>query len=262
MSKDCGSAGSCSDCQKAEEKDKKKGSRLSRLYFWLFVILAIMSAFLLWSARSDTFINKNGGGINSSYFAAIISILLAIMFGLFAFVRFIRSRSIAGGLFLTTSISTGVFLGSSQIVAAIIPPTAAAITNNPDAVNTGYSAIVGLAQIGLFALWFLLLLLTIYTQVSPVKKIDKILAKICDNEEVRKVRVGKSRQYKTISERLELIAERNNARIRKEQASRASAAKQRVAAKQRAEEIKKKKEEIERKQSEIDNRIAENESSI
>jgi len=237
----------CSTCQIQEDKAHKKGSKISRLYFWLFIILAIMSAFMLWSARGDAFINKNGGGVNTSYLAAIIAVCLAVMFGLFVFVRFIRTRSVAGGLFMTTAISTGIFLAGSQAATAIIPPTAAAFTNNPEAVNSGYQAIVSLAQIGLFALWFLFLLLTIYVQVSPVKKIDKVLAKICDGEEVRKVRIGKSRQYRIISEKLEVLSRTNNERIKKEQREREQATARRLASKLRSEERRAKQAKIEEK---------------
>ena len=236
----------CSQCQKIEDKVKKKGSRLSRLYFWLFIVLAIMSAFLLWSARGDAFINKSGGGINSSYLASIIAILLSVMFGLFTFVRFIRTRSIAGGLFMTTSISMGVFLAGSQMAETIIPPTAAAFSNNPEAVNTGYSAIISLAQIGLFAIWFLFLLLTIYLQVSPVKRIDKILTKIVDGQEVSRVSIGKSKQYRVISEKLELLSREHTARIQHDKQKREQSAIRRAEAKKRKEELKAKQTEIEK----------------
>jgi len=246
----CGGRGGryspCVACGLIEEKARRKGSVVSKIYFWLFVILAIMGVFLLWSARGQNFMDKEGGGgINSTYLAAMIAVLLAIMFGLFVFVRFIRSRSIAGGLFLTTAISTAVFLGGSQMVGAIIPPTAAAITNNPEAVNNTYTAVIGLAQVGLFALWFLFLLLTIYTQVHPVKKIDRVLAKIVEGEEVKRVDIGKSKQYKIISEKLELLAREHTARVLREQQRRESASARRNAAKQRAEERRVKQASIE-----------------
>ena len=205
---------------------------MSRLYFWLFVTLAIMGAFLLWSARGDAFINEQKK-INASFMAAIIAISLAVMFGLFCFVRFLRTRSIAGGLFLTVAISTAVFMGASQTVEAIIPPTAAAFSGNAEAVGNGYAAIIGLAQVGLFTLWFLFLLFAIYAQVSPVKKIDKTLSKIIDGEGVRHVHIGKSRQYRCIAEKLETLSADTRARHEQDQLRRERLARQRERAAER-----------------------------
>ena len=192
-------------------------SKASKLYFWLFVALAILAAFLFWSGRNESFINnsENGKGLNISLVGAIIATALGILFGLLTFVQFVRSRSVAGGLFLTTAISTGVFLGSSQIINAVLPPYAAAMTGGGEAVSTGYSAIVSLAQVGLFAIWFLFLLLTIYVQVSPVKKIDKTLQRIIDGEDINKIRIGKSKQYKELEAKLRTISDEAQARRRK-----------------------------------------------
>lgn len=239
--------GACSECAAQEAAAKKRGSRISKLYFWLFITLAIMAAFLLWSARGDTFLNKEGKGVNTSFLAAIIASALSVMFGLFCFVRFIRNRSIVGGLFLTVSISTVVFLGTSQAIELIIPPTAAAFSSNADAASAGFTAIIGLAQVGLFTLWFMFLLLTIYTQVSPVKKIDKTLSKIIDGGDVKRVRIGKSKQYRCISEKLEALSADVRKRNEREEKRKATAAQRRARAAERKEkllEIQKKQEEL------------------
>ena len=238
--------GVCSACAALEAADKKKGSKISKLYFWLFVTLGIMSAFLFWSSRGDAFINDTKG-INISFLAAIITTMLSIMFGAFTFVRFIRNRSIAGGLFLTVAISTAVFFGTSQVIGAIIPPTAAAFSGgSADSVETTYGAIVGLAQIGLFALWFFFLLMAIYAQVSPVKKIDKTLAKIIDGERVLRVHIGKSKQYRCISEKLEAIS----ADIRKRNEQQEKQKAKREQQKQRAADRRAKMQEIQKHQEE------------
>jgi hypothetical protein len=238
--------GACSECAALEAADKKKGSKISKVYFWLFVTLGIMAAFLIWSSRGEAFINDQKS-INASFLAAIISILLSLMFGMFVFVRFIRNRSIAGGLFLTVAISTVVFFGTSQIVGAIIPPTAAAMTgNSADAANTSYAAIIGLAQVGLFTLWFCFLLLAISTQVSPVKKIDKILAKIIDGDGVKRVHIGKSKQYRAIAEKLEAIS----AEVRKRNDQEAKRKERQSQQKQRAIEKRAKMQEIQKHQEE------------
>jgi len=161
-------------------------------------------------------------------------------------VRFIRNRSITGGLFLTVSISTAVFMGTSQVIENIIPPTVGAMAGNAEAMGASYTAIIGLAQIGLFTLWFLFLLLAIHTQISPVKKIDKILAKIVDGNEVKRVSIGKSRQYRCISEKLMAISADAQKRIEQENRRKVATARQ----KERAVERKAKLAEIQKHQEE------------
>lgn len=186
---------------------REKRPFLPRLYFWLFIVTAVMAAFLFWSARNEAFINADAPlGINTSLLSALFATALSIMFAMFCFVRFLRRRSIAGGLFLTTSISTAIFLGTSQAVAVVIPTTATALSAAPEAADAGISTIIMLAQIGIFALWFLFLLLTIYIQVSPVKRIDKALQKIVDGDPLNRVHIGRSMQYRKIESKLRTIS--------------------------------------------------------
>ena len=183
----------CLRCPVTEEHPKPRFT--TKLFFWLFVLLIVLSLFLLW-----------GGGATKTnpalYIAALIALCLGVFLGLIVFIRFIRSRSVTGGLFLTTCISTGVFLGISQIIPVIVPPTAAAFSAAPDVTNNGFQLLITLSQIGLFAIWFGFLLFTIFLYVSPVKRIDKYLDKIVLGEKVRHVRIGKARQYKAIEQKI------------------------------------------------------------
>ena len=140
----------------------------------------------------------------------VIAACLSVFFGIMCFIRFIRSRSITGGLFLTTCISTAVFLGTSQIIPIIVPPTASAFTANPEVTNNGFQLLIALAQIGLFALWFAFLLFTIYLHVKPVRRIDKYLTKIVEGDEIKKVKIGHARQYKVIEEKIQHISRMSN----------------------------------------------------
>jgi len=196
-----------SQAQAVIESAKPKTRFTTKLYFWIFILLTIFSVFLFWSASQNKLLKiKSPIGANANIAVGIIALVLAVFFALICFVRFIRSRSIAGGLFLTTCISTGVFLGTSQLLPIVVPSTAAAFTAAPDVTNNGLALMVGLAQVGLFAVWFAFLLFVIYLHVRPVKRIDKILQKIVDGEKVKHIRLGKARQYLSIAEKLTIIS--------------------------------------------------------
>jgi len=172
------------------------------LYLWMAIILSVLSVFMFWIEKKNQFSSTN-------LIIEITAICMAVFFAIIVFIRFIRSRSITGGLFLTTCISTGVFLGTSQLVPIIVPPTASAFSAAPDVTNNGLSMIIMLAQIGLFAIWFLFLLFTIFLYVQPVKRIDKYLAKIVEGEKIKKVKIGAARQYKSIEEKIAILAEKD-----------------------------------------------------
>jgi len=202
MQKTIDDQGACSfsEAQKVIDAHRPKARFTTKLYFWLFILLTILTVFLFWTGR--------GKGMNVNVLAGIIALLLALFFAMVCFVRFVRSRSIAGGLFLTTCISTGVFLGASQLIPVIVPPTAGAFNSSvPDSGENSLQLIVALAQVGLFAIWFVFLLFTIYLHVRPVKRIDRYLQKIVDGEQVKKFRVGKAKQYRGIEEKLGQIAQ-------------------------------------------------------
>jgi hypothetical protein len=182
-----------------EQVTKLKARFSTKLFFWNFILFAVMSIFLFWTGRG-----RGASGMN--IMLGVASAALAVFLGLLCFVRFIRSRSITGGLFLTTCLSTGVFLGTSQFIPVIVPPTAAAFSASPDATNNGFQLMIVLAQVGLFALWFAFLLFTIYLYVQPVKRIDKYLNKLANGDTIRRVKIGNARQYKSIEKNMKLLA--------------------------------------------------------
>ena len=180
------------------QTEKPKTRLSTRIYFWLFILFTVFSLFIFYLTRRIE--------DKTLYFIiAIVSVLMAAFFALIVFIRFIRSRSITGGLFLTTCISTGVFLGTSQVIPIVVPPTAAAFTSNPDVTNNGFQLLVALAQVGLFAIWFAFLLFTIYLYVQPVKRIDKYLGKIMEGDDIKKVKIGSASQYKVIEEKIKFL---------------------------------------------------------
>lgn len=190
----------------------------TKVFFWLFVTLAIMAIFLFWTAGGSA--NRGGGDkrklFDMNMWLGIASGGMSIMFGMMCFIRFIRSRSITGGLFLTTSIATAAFLIVSQMLPVFIPPTAAAFAIDPlDAGNNGLQLMIVLAQIGLFALWFGFLLFTIFLYVQPVKRIDKYLTQVLRGEDIGRVKIGNARQYKALEVKIREIGDRKLRRRRR-----------------------------------------------
>lgn len=182
------------------ESERPKTRFSTKVFFWFFVLFALLAIFILWLGRGgehDT--------LNISI--AIASVCFSVFFGLLCFVRFIRSRSITGGMFLTTCIASGVFLGTSQLVPMILPPAMAALEGGGGE-EGGFVLIVALAQIGLFAMWFGFILYMIYLYVKPVKRIDKYLGKLLEGEEIKKVKIGNARQYKVIEEKIKFLSKK------------------------------------------------------
>ncbi|MCL2755433.1 MAG: hypothetical protein FWE45_00045 [Firmicutes bacterium] len=198
----------CTDPEK-EVKKKKKVSLATKIYFGLFIFSIVLCVFLFWAVRNAAAEEFEG----TTLIAAIIALCLAIFFGLMSFVRYLRSRTVAGGIFLTTALSTGVFLGASRFIGVLIPPAAFAMAAEPGAETAGgFSLMVIFAQIGLFAAWFAFLMFTIHAQVSPIKKVDRCIEKILAGDEIKRVRIGKSKQYKELEQKLVRLSQ-----IRKEE---------------------------------------------
>ena len=185
------------------EAERSRTRFSTRLYFWLFIALMILALFMF-------YLNRGKKPDTMNIIIGIVAVCMSIFFGLVVFVRFIRSRTITGGLFLTTYISTGVFLGASQLIPIIVPPTAAAFTSAPDLTNNGFQLLIALAQIGLFSIWFAFLLFTIHLYVKPVKRIDKYLTKIAEGDKIKKIRIGHAKQYKSIEEKImQIVSEQD-----------------------------------------------------
>jgi hypothetical protein len=182
---------------------------------WMFV-LCIVSAFLaIFFFVAYENINKHGGATTVPLVGGIISTIIALIFGTLSFVRFLRKRSIVTGLFITTTVATLVYSITSRVIAAKAATSATPYNTAimPLATGTSNSAApniwgaITLAQIGLFAVWFLFILFTIYVYIRPIRKIDALLTQILDGKEIRKARVGKSVQYKDIEDKLKMLAD-------------------------------------------------------
>ena len=219
-----------------EDYTEKRGRLSTKIFFALFVILTLLSTFLFWATRytinsvaSDAnqctesmdecgeTIAQTAETATTGYapatlllIVAIISLCFAILFATICFTRWIRRKSVSGGLFLTTAISTAIFLGTSHFLGALLPPVVGAFNVDPAATYAGSGVVLIIAQIGLFALWFGFLMLTIWLYVHPIKRVNKTLDKLIEGEKIRSVRIGKSKQYKEIEAKLQHIAEKIN----------------------------------------------------
>lgn len=198
-----------------------KMKKSTKVFFWLTVVFLLTGAFLLWSLRGAGLRMATGGwmGYNPQYLLAIGAVGLSAVFAFLSFVRFIRSKSVAGGLFFTMIVSTALFFAANAFLitpasasnaanitgVAGVAGTVGAVTPTPT-----LSPLVGLAQIGLFAIWFVILLISVYAHVRPVKRIERALTEMINNPENTKLKVGKGKQFASIEGKLNIIAKRLN----------------------------------------------------
>jgi len=191
---------------------------------WLFVLFAVFALVAVFFFMALVKARADKENIIVPLVGGVVGAILALVCGLLASARFLRRRSIAGGLFITTTVATVVYAVASQFVATprghglvTHAATATGVTPIAGAANDPLWAPIILAQVGLFALWFLFILFTIYVYVRPIRRIDQLLTQIMDGKEVKKLRVGKSSQYKQIECKLQALAEEKYQHERKRQ---------------------------------------------
>lgn len=147
---------------------------------------------------------------------------LALLSFLIALTRFLRNRSITSGLLITTTAATVIYFVGNHFIESVIPrsmaPLAVAGVDNVATNNNSWFTPLFFAQIGLFALWFLLILFIIYVYVRPIKQIDRLLGQIIDAKEIKKMKLGKGRQYQAIAAKLQILADEQHAVALKRQA--------------------------------------------
>ena len=169
--------------------------------------MAVMAVFLFWGLGAIIEDNGDAAHIAARTTAGIVSLCLSIFFGLICFIRYLRSRTVNGSLFLTTALSMAVFLGASRFIGALIPEVAIAERVAAEGGGGGGPGmVILLAQVGLFTLWFAFLMLTIYIHVSPIRKVNRALEQILDGKEIKRLKIGKSRQYREIALNLKKLS--------------------------------------------------------
>ena len=146
---------------------------------------------------------------------------LALLFFLITLTRFLRNRSITSGLLITTTAATTVYFVANRFVETAVPRAAsnltiAGVATTAEA-NSWFTPLF-FAQIGLFAVWFLIILFIIYVYVRPIKRIDQLLSQIIDAKEIKKLKLGKSRQYEAIANKLRILANEQHAAALKKRA--------------------------------------------
>jgi hypothetical protein len=185
-----------------------KRDRLGRWLFVLFLVPVFLAIFFFVAAENML---SAGKPISIPLTGGIICLALSLIFGAICLIRFLRRRSIAGGLFLTTTVATLVYsIASRMLTAGTVANASAPVSAYSTAANgaaEGWLGNITLAHLGLFAVWFLFILFTIYVYVRPIRKIEYLLTQILAGAEIKKMHVGKSVQYKTIEDKLRLLAE-------------------------------------------------------
>jgi sensor histidine kinase YesM len=189
--------------------------KISKWSFVLCVVPAFLAIFFFVALEN---VAAKGGATTVPLVGGIICTVIALLFGTMSFIRFLRSRSIAAGLFITTTVGTLAYSIASRVIsfrggngvsggAATYNATVMPFGSTANGATGTFWGQITLAQVGLFALWFLFILFTIYIYIRPIRKIDHLLTQILEGREVRKLRVGKSVQYKNIEGKLKLLAE-------------------------------------------------------
>jgi len=107
---------------------------------------------------------------------------LAILFFMIALTRFLRNRSITSGLLITTTTATAIYFIANRFIETAVPR---AIGNNLTVagVNTttatnGWFTPLFFAQIGLFVIWFFIILFIIYVYVRQSKRLTTYSVKL------------------------------------------------------------------------------------
>ena len=150
--------------------------------------------------------------------AGLGSAAFAILMLLMTLTRFLRNRSIVSGLFIATTAVTVLYFAGARFMSTMIPlfyTNAAVEGAEGSAASTGFFTPVLFAEIGLFAVWFLLVLFIIYVYVRPIKKIDYLLSQIISDGEIKKFKLGKGKQYQAIAAKLQILAEEKHAAAEK-----------------------------------------------
>ncbi len=187
--------------------------KTAKIPFILFVI-TLIAAVLCFSFGQ----NYNPYFLWGGLAAAVISLLSFMV----ALTRFLRNRSIASGLLITLTAATALYFVGNRFINTAIPRAmaslnAAGVNTNTINNNTIFTPLF-FAQIGLFALWFLIILFIISVYVRPIKRIDALLGQIIDAKQIKKMKLGKGKQYQAIAAKLQILANEQYAQSLKRQA--------------------------------------------
>ena len=211
----------------------------SKVPFILFLV-AVVGAFLCF---------KFGQNYNPYFLWVGLGLAsLALIFFLVGLTRFLRNRSITSGLLIATTTATIVYFIANRFAGSAIPRTMGNLTIagvETTTSNTWFTPLF-FAQIGLFALCFLLILFIIYVYVRPIKRIDYLLGQIIDAKEIKKMKLGKGRQYQSIAAKLQILADEQQAAALKRRARQIQARNRLSSKKAIARKIIKEKEKIPR----------------
>ncbi len=186
--------------------------KTAKLPFILFIITLIAAVLCFSFGR-----NYNPYFLWAGLAFAVIS-LLSFMVTL---TRFLRNRSIASGLLITMTAATTLYFVANRFINSAIPRAmsnlnAAGVA--PTINNNTFFTPIFFAQIGLFTLWFLVILFIISVYVRPIKRIDQLLGQIIDAKQIKKMKLGKGKQYQAIAAKLQILANEQYAQNLKRQA--------------------------------------------
>jgi len=189
---------------------------------WIALLAALCTGggvFLLIRAQTVAFFNPAGiWGVERQYFFAIVFLALGAMFIVITFLRFIRSRTLLGGIITSAVITSGLFFVSMKLLYTMpaiggVGGAAGNIAGQGGSAygarytfNLGANFTINLAHIGLFAIFLAFLAMLIYFQTRPIARIQKALESIVDGRSCQTFRIGKSKQFQKIEQELSIIS--------------------------------------------------------
>lgn len=178
----------------------------TKVFLVLFALTSIPAVVLFPSLASSIAINSSGLVLNFSLngYIALALFLLALIFGIILYFRFLKTLSINKVLFFSTlpfTLIYGFSLFSIACLSSLTTPTANAVKSLLNITENGYNSI--LWAVLLTILYIVLLFIVYFFVTKPVYRIEKLLKRLGDGKiKQRKLKIGGGKQFSQISHAL------------------------------------------------------------
>ena len=178
----------------------------TKIFLVLFALTSIPAVVLFPSLASSIGLNENGLVLNFSVegYIALALVVLAIIFAIILYFRFLKSLSINKVLFFSTlpfTLLYGFALFSLASLSSLTTPTANAVKNLLNITENGYNSI--LWAVLLTILYIVVLFIVYFFVTKPIYRIEKVLKRLGDGKiKQRKLKIGGGKQFDQIGHAL------------------------------------------------------------